>query len=236
MQAFCFRYSQLLLQTGIFEAFIIVFMEMPLEVTQKRCWIDTGEDLNVAKRCHSILSSLYEFLCKDDSEDEGFTGESADTGQEELILGVMKRLGEEIRWSCSYPTKSEDIDECSTSDGDGRSPHKTKSEDGLEDCVSTESLWNATSSKSLSVSDDGCSMDVAYLFGATDDELGIPSSPHIYSQTLSVEDIGDMFLDNIEEQDIFENLCVNPDDSELILQTWMIHGQNPTGSEEHTMQ
>eukprot|EP01018_Ginkgo_biloba_P016063 Gb_24529 [translate_table: standard] len=211
-------------------------MEMPLEVTQKRRWIDAGEDLNVAKRCHSELSSLYEFLCNDDSEDDGLTGESADPGQEELILGVMKRLGEEIRRSCPYPTKSEDIDERSTSDGDGRSPHKTKSADGLAGCLSTESLWNATSSKSLSVSGHGCYMDVAYLFGATDDELGIPSSPHIDSQTLSVEDIGDMFLDNIEEQEMFENLCVDPDDSELILQTWMIHGQNLPGSEEHTMQ
>eukprot|EP01018_Ginkgo_biloba_P016064 Gb_24530 [translate_table: standard] len=193
-------------------------MEMSLEalnMTQKRQRRDgTEEDLNLAKRsCKDWLRSsvLSEFLWQASSEDEGC---SIDPIREKLILDVMKNLKEEIQWS-SGSCELEDV--CSSSNGyDESDPHKTKLEDGT--CVSDSSSYSPVCSNSCVADDIGycCSSNLS----VAEDELGVPPSPHLYSQLtfheLEEDDVSTFHIDLGD--DMFQNLSVDPDVAELLRQ------------------
>eukprot|EP01018_Ginkgo_biloba_P003993 Gb_27887 [translate_table: standard] len=156
-----------------------------LEISRKR---ERDEDSSPDHRFESLSVEVPQFLkrpCQDwalsdflhDAPDAGFTGENFDPVQEELISDVMKSLEEEIKCKSACVLELDEDISAGCNKGDCSGDNAAEESCGCGPSVS-DSASSITGSVSVGGSEDRSNVNIEYLLEATDDELGIPSSPH----------------------------------------------------------
>jgi len=181
-----------------------------LNVSRKRYRDDEGNNEGGDPRFESFTiedADSCERSCKDwglsdflqnnnPDADAGFTGENF---EEDMISDVMKSLEQEIQ--CEYPLSLEDRVVCFTENSCPVSSDYADENSGSGLSVS-DSASSVTGSANVDDSVNGChDISIEYLLEATDDELGIPPSPHtlqIVSSGIFDSSVGNIF-DNYPE-------------------------------------
>eukprot|EP01018_Ginkgo_biloba_P002494 Gb_00528 [translate_table: standard] len=163
------------------------------------------DDLILAKRtCKEWPSEgvFSELFCKDEAhEDAAFTGENFDPVQEEMISDVIKSLEEEIR--CSESRKHHEV-----------AFVENTVLDKEESSSVSDSASSVSGSVNITVNENSSNIDIEYLLGATDDELGIPPSPQSDLISFAQQENGDIFENSVGN--LFDNFRVENEAEELL--------------------